>query len=100
MPRRPSSRRVTPEKALVLASGRRPSSRRDLPLPALAPMSAPAPRNTVALGANRELRQVAMFFGDPTANNPQYVTFTPQQARELGAALHVYADKADGKAPS
>lgn len=64
-------------------------------LPAMTP--GPPAVNTVALGANAEIRQVAMFFGDPTGPTPQYVTFTPEQARDLGRALLVYADKAEGK---
>jgi hypothetical protein len=56
-----------------------------------------SPENTVTLGANAEVRLVSMFFGDPLAPSPHYVTFTPEQAEEIGAALQKYADIARGR---
>lgn len=56
-----------------------------------------SPGLQVTLGANVDARQVALIFGDPLAEPPQFVTFAPEQARELARAMLVYADKAEGK---
>lgn len=47
------------------------------------------------IAASREHRQVAMIFGD--VQQPEHVvTFTPEQAREIAAALTRQADVAEG----
>lgn len=56
-----------------------------------------APGFLITLGANVEARRVAVIFGDPLAEPPQFVTLEPEQARELARAMLVYADKAEGK---
>jgi hypothetical protein len=53
--------------------------------------------NTVTLGANAEVRLVSMIFGDPLGPAPHWVTFTPEQAEEIGTALQKYAEIARGR---
>lgn len=59
----------------------------------------PAPPSglQVTLGSNVDAKRVALIFGDPLAEPPQFITLEPEQARQLARAMLVEADKAEGK---
>lgn len=72
-------------------------SKRDRGMAAAVAEPPPVYANRVTLGSNAEAGQVVMIFGDPLAEPPNFVAFTPAQARALVAAMLIECDKAEGK---
>lgn len=55
------------------------------------------PTNLVSVGHNADVREVVLIFGPPDQDDSKFVTFTPSQAREIGAALIREAKQAERK---